>query len=189
MKKISDEIICKVFAQYPKVSILINEPKTQSVGHYLEGIDFALNQVIAERVNYNPQWITLGLKPLSEITDEDAIQAARLCMNPIWFKEYDFMVDREYSKDCIRIFVDYDGDVRNPEYERSEVFINYNGKDVQWHYKGEYLGVYDTQAWYLYLQSKGYDLPNYFLGGKTLFECKLAIYPSSKKGKKQIKLK
>jgi len=173
--KISDEIICKVFAQYPKVPIIIKEPKAKPVGHYLEGVDFVLNQIIAERINYDPKWITLGLKSLFYITDEDAIQVAKLCMNPNWFKNWNFVVDREYSKDCIRVFADYDGDVRNPEYERPEVFIDCNGKDVQWHYKDEYLGVYDTQAWYLYLQSKGYDMPNYFLNGKTLLECKLAF--------------
>ncbi len=32
---------------------------------------------------------------------------------------------------------------------------------------------------YQYLISKGYDLPNYLLGGKTLQECGLAIYEKS----------
>ena len=44
---------------------------TYPVSHYLEGIDFYLNQIIAERVNYEPKWIKLVLRPLSEIIDED----------------------------------------------------------------------------------------------------------------------
>ena len=34
----------------------------------------------------------------------------------------------------------------------------------------------DIPMAYQYLQSKGYDLPNYLLGKKTLEECGLAIY-------------
>jgi hypothetical protein len=33
---------------------------------------------------------------------------------------------------------------------------------------------------YQYLISKGYDLPNYLLGGKTLHECGLCIYEEKK---------
>lgn len=90
----------------------------------------------------NPE-CKLILKPLSDLTNEDATKVSYL-----------IGYDREYD-DKIQLgkkFID-------------DVFIN----------NGCYLFtsiLIVTQ----YLQSKGYDLPNYLLGGKTLGESGLSIY-------------
>lgn len=79
--EITDEIICQVMAGYPKQRLLIFEPGIEPVEHYLEGVDFYLNEIIAERVNYNPKWIKLILRPLDRITYEDAKGCAQIIMN------------------------------------------------------------------------------------------------------------
>lgn len=84
----------------------------------------------------------LILKPLSEITDEDAKEAIK-----IWGEApYPFGAITEDSRPSKwrRVIIEHSKEL--------PIFV------------------------YQYLQSKGYDLPNYLLGGKTFFECELAIY-------------
>lgn len=78
----------------------------------------------------------LLLKPLSSITDEDAIEVAKMS-----------------SVDVSRLGHEY--------------VVNF----------GKRIANSINLSWqiYSYLQSHGYDLPNYLLGGKTLIEAGLAI--------------
>lgn len=88
----------------------------------------------------------LILKPLSSITDEDAIEVAKMIngMASI-MKEKDLIGEGKYFIDeCFYSNIEY--------------------------YPSYVINVYQ------YLQSKGYDLPQYLLGGKILFEAGLAIY-------------
>ena len=106
----------------------------------------------------------LILKPLSSITDEDAIDVCRL--EGCWSK----------------------GEVNSLLKDSKEVLVS-SGKhfilNLELDFKGVYKGSSRTSGAdaiqvYQYLQSKGYDLPNYLLGGKTLKEVGLAIYEEEK---------
>ena len=94
----------------------------------------------------------LIIKPLLAITDEDAIQVCKLQQE---FKEQTgikvgFHID-EKNSGCLDCIIEWDG------------------------YKHDYFQPVYSQT-YQYLQSKGYDLPQYFLEGRTLHEAGLAIY-------------
>ncbi len=78
IKEITNDIRLAIFGMYPKQPILICEPNIEPVSHYIEGIDFYLGKVIAERVDYNPEWIKMHLKSLSDITMADAMEVAKL---------------------------------------------------------------------------------------------------------------
>ncbi len=133
--EITPEVKLKMFSLYLGESVIICEPNIEPVPHWLEGIDFDLKQVIAERVNYNPDWIKMILKPLTEISDPEAFEVATIQHgSPDLWK-------------CIKI------DICNREN----------------------LYALTTRS-YQFLQSKGYDLPHYLLGDKTLEESGLAIY-------------
>lgn len=89
----------------------------------------------------------LILKPLSAISDEDAIELVKLCgMEPaeIHVMEYGLEIKGGGKYRCIT----------NRESDRG--YVDY------------IIGQF--------LQSKGYDLPNYLLGEKTLKEAGLAVY-------------
>lgn len=138
--EITNEIKAKVFAQYLG-------QKVNAEGSRLELISVCFNHIVC----YNPPIgevegdevefdfsIYLMLKPLSAITDEDAIEVAKITQE-------------------------------NESYHNAGV-----GKMVvkgKWKFNMEkYFFIHQ------FLQSKGYDLPNYLLGGKTLHEAGLAIY-------------
>ncbi len=78
IKEITNDIRLAIFGMYPKQSILICEPNIEPVSHYLEGIDYSLEEVIAERVNWNPEWIKMHLNPLSSITEHDVMEVAKI---------------------------------------------------------------------------------------------------------------
>lgn len=63
---------------YPKVAILIIEKGAPPVPHYLEGIDWMLDKVIAERVNWDYSQIKPVLRPLNDMTKEEAAHIADL---------------------------------------------------------------------------------------------------------------
>lgn len=63
---------------YKNVDILICEPGIEPVSHYLEGIDWHLNKVIAERVSYPIEWIKPILSRLEDMTEEDWIKCFEL---------------------------------------------------------------------------------------------------------------
>lgn len=98
------------------------------------------------------KFFVLRLKSLSEITDEDAIEVCKLQQE---FKEQN------------GIKVGFDIDIKNNGC--LDCIIEWDG------YKHDYFQpVYSTT--YQFLQSKGYDMPQYLLGGKTLKEVGLAVH-------------
>lgn len=100
-----------------------------------------IEQGMYEPDNENKRELLI-LKPLSSITDKDAIEVAKIAK----------------CKYCIADISDL-----KPHLLRSMSFTNvWNGNTV--------LSICQ------YLQSKGYDLPQYLLGGKTLKEAGIAIY-------------
>src|SRR3990167_4382186 len=148
---ITDEIKAKVFAQYlgQKVKCVSREDDIPEV------TDFIVNIFKDELIGvgnyefyFNEDDIKLLLKPLSSITDEDAIEVTKI-------------LDISYSKTGEQEYYDLAGFV---DYIENEFFNEkiYSVKSI----------IILTQ----FLQSKGYDLPNYLLDGKTLFESGLAIY-------------
>ena len=153
--EITNEIIIKVLVQYLGQEMAFKTDlslKNQKLTIYL------LNTLIT-----NGFWwrdTKLILKPLSAITDEDAIEVAKLA-KPKWINLKEFTVKRFITwtevnvggYDTVQIFSE--GNIRQDTYEQKAI---------------EFYRAYQ------YLQSKGYDLPNYFLGGKTLEQSGLAIY-------------
>lgn len=59
-----------IFATYGKAPIAILEYGSAPVSHYLEGVDFHTEKVLAERVSYEPKRIVLLLKDVNNIEDE-----------------------------------------------------------------------------------------------------------------------
>lgn len=70
MKEITTDTRCKILALYPLCPIIINEPGAEPTEAYIEGVDFYSGKVIAERVNYPAEWITLLVKHPMDIPTE-----------------------------------------------------------------------------------------------------------------------
>ena len=108
----------------------------------------------------------LVLKPISAITDEDAMEVSKIC-----YKE-NFRKIKRYH-DHIELEIDDLNDLRI--YFNAEIKTAWREtvscKDIE---SDEQLLTYINCI--DYLRSKGYDTPQYLLGGKTLFDCELAIY-------------
>jgi hypothetical protein len=81
------------------------------------------------------EFFVLRLKSLSEITNEDAIEVAKIA-------HFDYRIEPK-------------------EFELSGALFS---------------GWNDIPMAYQYLQSKGYDMPQYLIGGKTLKDIGLAVY-------------
>lgn len=143
----TDEIKERVFAQYPFQRWKF---KNEAKG-FEKAIKHRLHLSEINDILYNPEYkecggIILILKPLSEITDEDAIQV-------------DELISPQYSS--IKYF---------HTSTRGKVWI----RDIL---AGNQ--VSNVIQVYQFLQSKGYDLPYYILGNKTLQESGLAIYENN----------
>lgn len=93
--------------------------------------------------------LQLILKPLSQISDEDAIEVAKM------FYGYN---EQYYPK----------GD-----YEANQLIIE-DAKAILFKDAQDIIGKFYMCIGFL--QSKGYDLPHYLLNGKTLHESNLAVY-------------
>ena len=146
--EITNDIKAKVFAQYlgqkarltgnvtlsTLRGVLINDHKHWCV--WLTGKTQSSEE--SKGLSYAIEDCKLILKPLSEITDEDAIEVCKLQ----WGNHYT-------ENKLINALL---SSVRSIEPQ-----------------------AYFANA-YQFLQSRGYDLPQYLLGGKTLHECNLAIY-------------
>lgn len=132
---ITNETKAKVFAQY--------------LGHniYWQAIIGTLNAHNLVGASSPIEDARLLLKPLSAISDEDALDVAKF----LW--------------------------PNNTEYQKA-----YDGKYYVDNLFNEDFEMYSPNSITIYqiLQSKGYDLPNYLLGGKTLHEAGLAIYETQK---------
>lgn len=146
--EITNEIKAKVFAQY------LGEVLTCHRGSgILEGVSIGAPEMFVITANENSRITeyfennedaTLFLRPISAITDEDAIEVAKL------------------------------GQITGV----SEDKFALHGRLLLGHYIQRQTNV-SGLSWFAilqYLQSKGYDLPHYLLGGKTLKEAGLAIY-------------
>lgn len=95
----------------------------------------------------------LILKQLSDITDEHAIDCINILLG---------------TKDSM--YEDWDGNIQR----RWLVQIKHELRDNL----GSTMRIAGFKSVYSltqYLQSKGYDIPNYFLEGKTLTECGMAV--------------
>jgi hypothetical protein len=128
--EISNEIKAKVFAQYLGQKVITDVEMTER----LEGVELDCIRTdigIYHFSVHNDE--VLVLRPLSAITDEDAIKCAKIY----------------HGNSC-----------------------DYSARS----FKAVIEMLAEKSIVYQYLQSQGYDLPNYLLGGKTLQEAGLAIY-------------
>ncbi len=145
--KITDEIKTKVLSQY------LGQPFKMITN----GGEFKVSPATLGNIQLiNPE-DTLVLKPLSSITDEDAIEVAKIegLVNAKITGKNNYKI--ELSDDSYILLITYKG--------RIDLYKNTN-----------HIAQDKTLEMFQYLQSKGYDLPNYLLGGKTLHEAGLAIY-------------
>jgi hypothetical protein len=145
--EITKEIKEKVFGQY--IGNLITWGEADFKGDKIHTI-LLNSQTINNIFNMDTKLI---LKPLSAITDEDMVWVYDTCNN--------LHEQRRIRPDWVK--------QNTPSLKDMKRQIN-NGHA---HYKGGYLS---DSAVHQYLLSKGYDLPQYLLGWKTLHESGLAVY-------------
>lgn len=155
--EITNEIKAKVMMQYWGHDLSI----PGYLGYELDGISelsvkaFGRNNGMYELFKLDS--CKLILKPLSSITDEDAIEAVK------HFGDDPFVFER--TRNSIEICF----------FNRGAISIAYDGviSDVG---NGPTKNGFIYFLAYQFLQAKGYDLPQYLLGGATLKEAGLAIY-------------
>lgn len=145
---ITNEIKAKVFAQY------LGQKCQGFIGDVKYGQSFILNGHGVEQV-YKDR-MKLILKPLSEITDDDAIE----------FYESSFFPQHQRRANDNKL-IEWGHNEQSILQIKSDAF-----RSVLTHVWKSDLPVYVAD----FLRFKGYDLPNYLLGGKTLHEAGLAIY-------------
>lgn len=134
--KITNEIKAKVFAQYWGKSFQ-NGMGGKSALSFQDLQDISSGNIEAKLI----------LKPLSTITDEDALDVSTIAGGA-----------SHLSKES---------QIHQAKELLTDVFLFTKQTNI--------VGV----SWFgisQFLQSEGYDLPNYLLGGKTLQEAGLAIY-------------
>ena len=137
--EITNEIKAKVFAQYLGCDLKTQTGKVQLVGIHVDNFKRVFDAVVLNgNVTHKSEieGVKLILKPLSDITDEDAVEVAKM----LWGNKMPNLI----------------------ETIKHQLFT-YSVSDV-------------PARCYQLLQSKGYDMPQYLLGGKTLHEAGLAIY-------------
>jgi len=161
--EIINEVRAKVFAPYIGVEC---EYKWNREDQLLFG---KLTPRIFESLYYDDGVITyckIKLKPLSVISDEDAAEVSKIC-----YKEKFRKIIRYH--DHIELEIDNLNDLRI--YFNTEIKTAWREtiscKDIE---SDEQLLTYIKCI--DYLRSKGYDIPHYLLGGKTLEQSGLAIY-------------
>ncbi len=154
--EITNEIKTKVIAQYLGQNVAIPENyqfsglRTDATIGELTGVQDCFIKINGISGFYPYEHFKIILKPLSSISDEDAIDGYYMSRAGIC------LADRETIAKW------------NPEAGIKTLVPN--GKRVIEKYLMEDVKVYQ------FLQSKGYDLPNYLLDGKTLKESGLSIY-------------
>ncbi len=170
--EISNEIKAKVFAGYLGQKIIYPMKKD---GKYVYDPGFS-PVVCFNPMQLNKMYqlhdtdVKLLLTPLSSITDEDAIEVCKIV------KYYD------YNKTDVR-------------YQRLAAYLGkgiclFHFDNWRWDNNHEFDGAHtrkqisEPHPYFIlpisqYLQSKGYDLPHYLLGGKTLIESGLALSKQS----------
>lgn len=138
--EITNEIAKKVILQYVDCKVIFGYEGHEKKGNlegYTEPFGFQVqdqSNAMFIRHNVRKELLKLILKPLSSITDEDAIEVQKLI---------GFRANRKFKQ-----FIE----MCNATSPESAIEI------------------------YQFLQSKGYDMPHYLLGGKTLEESGLAVY-------------
>lgn len=163
--EITNDIKSRVFAQYLGQRALTNKMsyKKPSIGIFTS-IDLEGEETVITKDGYYLSGVNttqLILKPLSSVTDEHSIEVAKIlgCNEDVSI--YDKTKDRiiiHSSEGSFSLW--YDGEILSPI---DSVL-------------GQGDGYPTLLAAYQFLQYKGYDLPQYLLGGKTLKESGLAIY-------------
>lgn len=153
--QIVSEIKVKVFAQYLFSPVMIVSTGTKGI----------VEMNVLNLVNIGSDDFKIILKPLSKISDEDAIEIGGF-FNHIseivdyWKKENSFILRYGKGKEVNKsVTIYFDGHVS---------YLKDGGSSLIRGHK--FLKIHQ------YLQGKGYDLPHYLLGGKTLQEAGLAIY-------------
>ena len=172
MTNISNETKAKVIAQYIGQGFVDKYEAYPKYKYVLIGVCKSEYQVDSENV-----WLALSngneftvegirftsIRPLSAITDEEAIEVAKIFgfENPFIYKRiYDSRIYISNGKNKLSIWND------------GEILFD------------EQPGGYGTPLYllaYQYLQSIGIDLPQFLLGGKTLKEAGLALYQNDLK--------
>ncbi len=166
----------KVFVQYLGQRVIFGYEDQKKNGTLVGNCEpfglqiFNPSNAVVPHHNVNPDLIHLVLKPLSEITDEDAIEVAKIVLGgknwnvTRYEKHIHFLdvveVNGLQSFWAVNIF-----------FLAGTISLNLHRPDED---NAQKCG--DTLPAYQYLISKGYDLPNYLLGGKTLQQSGLAIY-------------
>lgn len=158
--KITNEIKAKIFAQYLGQKVKLVGGQIVELSAFYSGTLYCgIKEAITDVDVYSPKLI---LKPLSSITDEDAIECSKL--HNIEFVE----IKREKNK--IIVIGENSSLVISKKWKYSYV-INCDIDETPSTSRYN-LNIFCHQ----YLQSKGYDLPQHLLGGKNLKESGLAIY-------------
>lgn len=145
--EITNEVTEKVFAQYLGQPFgVLFKNGTEMRASYFTASD--LSMMYEGHLENKGNLYSLFLRPLSAITDEDAKRVVELTY--------------------------YDTVVKSMSVRAGIIFVTIiqNGYKLNQNIQGSNLSFSAAQ----YLQSKGYDLPHYLLGGKTLKEAGLAVY-------------
>jgi hypothetical protein len=166
--EITNEIKAKVLAQYLghplRLERMPEEPFKEWAVRCHSDYHVTLYYVHAKPYGAMLSEVKLILRPLSAITDEDAIEVSQMIM------------EEERGSIIQRI----GGEVRVYQKSGNErVYITKEWRGCFWEngemYDEQRSSILTTEC-YQYLQSKGYDLPMWLLGGKTLKEAGLAVY-------------
>lgn len=154
--QLSNEIKGKVFAQYFGKRASHNSGKN-------------IGRLVSLRLDDDYSSLVLILKPLSDITDEDAIAACKAGY-PLAFMGNNKISKwkTERKKKFVSITTKYSAFSFEFDTEGCPLIDMYDD--------GGLSNVFRNEFAYQYLQSQGYDLPHYLLDGKTLHEAGLAIY-------------
>lgn len=188
MKKISNQIKYKVSLEYIGQSFIRgydSNRKPMIYTYFGYGDESELYKPSIEK-----KYDLLIIKKLSNISDEDIIDAAKILMGDV-FEKY---VVRKYPIKFHGKIIGYHKEVRCiPSKLNSETnswldrYVDFPLYEVEmnmfscgnYNSDGSMTRVDRLQGNILYcfqmLQSKGYDIPHYLLGGKTLIESGLAI--------------
>lgn len=145
---VSNEIKAKVFAQYLGQRFVHRVHGPGASGARLEAV--YLDGILCAGFDrqYHVDCHVLKLRPLSAITDEDAIEVSKIC----GYKHDQNKWGRFVAQNFVQ--------------QREDALTH---------------TLVVSASIYQYLQSKGYDLPSWYLGGKTLHEAGLAIYENEVK--------
>lgn len=171
--EISNEVKAKVFAQYLGQKVYIGGKK------YVLGALTTTDRKNVDLFYACDNVSQMLLRPLSEITDEEIKELVKIFLN----KEPSVFSIERVDKDFI--IAQYNlVETPGEKFSQIQMTLVINGERIEnvWNYRypkgtaGSREDHGHINMCYQYLQSKGYDLPSWYLGGKTLKEAGLAIY-------------